>query len=316
MPTGLKSPKSGRLAEPLRIIDSQKTFATGLLVLCINIVLMGIKIAVGLIGNSYALIADGMESAADILSSLIAWAGFQFSLKPADEDHPFGHGKLESLAGVLSGLALLAAAGIIAWHAFLEILTPHHAPAWFTLPVLLGVALIKLLLSGRIMRMGADLDSRALESDAWHHRSDAITSTAAAIGIAVALIGGPGWEAADDYAALLACSIIAINGLLITKNALHEVLDGSVPERFAERIRTLSQEVAGVQSIEKCRVRKSGIGIFVEIHVRVDGSISVREGHQIGHDVKDHLLKADLRILDAIVHLEPENPPSPRRLPQ
>lgn len=279
--------------------------ALGLLTLCVNIILMAVKITVGLVGNSYALVADGIESAGDIFSSLITWVGFQLSLRPPDEDHPFGHGKIESLAGVFSGVALLVAAFIIGYHSILEIRTPHHAPAWFTLPVLIGVVLVKTFLSRLVGRLSKDVDSRALEGDAWHHRSDAITSGAAALGISIALIGGPGWEMADDWAALVACGIIIFNGCLIIKSAMHEVLDGSVSQELNIEMRCLAEEVGGVREIEKCRVRKSGIGIFVELHVRVDPEISVREGHRIGHDVKDHIRERKPQVLDIVVHLEP-----------
>ena len=289
------------------MIDPGKTLAVGLLAVCVNAILSAVKIGVGLIGNSYALVADGIESVGDILSSLITWAGFQLSLRPADDDHPFGHGKLEPLAGLFSGAALLTAAVVIGWNAILEIRSPQHAPAWFTLPVLLAVIVVKTLLAKTIQRLSGDLDSRALEGDAWHHRADAVTSAAVGLGITVALIGGPGWEAADDYAALLACAVIVLSGVKIAKNSLHEVLDGSVQESLIEDIRRIAQEEPGVLSIEKCRARKSGIGFFVEVHVRVDGGTTVREGHSIGHLVKDRLKNASLRIIDATVHLEPEH---------
>jgi len=166
---------------------------------------MVVKIGVGFLGNSYALIADGIESASDIFASLITWAGFQISLKPADDDHPYGHGKFESLAGMFSGFSLLTAAAIIGYNSILEIQAPHHAPAWFTLPVLVLVVVVKELLSRRVLSAGDAIGSTALKGDAWHHRSDAITSGAAAIGITIALIGGEGFEMADDWAALFAC---------------------------------------------------------------------------------------------------------------
>lgn len=287
------------------MIDTGKTLALGMLTLCVNIVLMAVKISIGIIGNSYAMIADGIESAGDILSSIITWAGFQLSLRPADEDHPYGHGKIESLAGLFSGAALLIAAVVIGWHSVLEILTPHHAPAWFTLPVLFGVVVAKWTLAKVIEKVNKQVDSRALEGDAWHHLSDAITSGAAAIGIAVALIGGPGWESADDYAALLACVIIVVNGLIISKNALHDVLDGNVSEDLINEMRAIAAQVEGVRKIEKCRIRKSGIGMFIELHVWIDGDLTVREGHHIGHLVKNRVQNEVQRVIDTVVHIEP-----------
>jgi cation diffusion facilitator family transporter len=165
------------------MVDANKTIGIGILTVCVNIVLMGVKIVAGVIGNSYALIADGIESAGNIVSSLITWAGFQLSLRPADENHPFGHGKIESLAGVFSGVALLLAAAAIAWNSILEIRTPHHTPEWLTLPVLVAVVATKIFLSKKIFTLRESVDSRALEGDAWHRRSDPITSGAAGIGI-------------------------------------------------------------------------------------------------------------------------------------
>lgn len=277
----------------------------GILAICINIVLMLVKISVGLLGNSYALVADGIESASDIFSSLITWAGFQFSLKPADEKHPFGHGRVETLAGMFAGFALLGAAAVIVWNAVVEIQTPHHAPAWFTLPVLIAVVAVKEFLSRRVFAAGNSLDSNALKGDAWHHRSDAITSGACAIGIAVALIGGEGYEAADDWAALAACVVIIINAFLILGRSLHDVLDGNVCPDLLVAINAASASTPGVRNTEKCRIRRSGINLFVDIHVRVDPDISVFEGHEISHRVKDRLMAENPRIQDVIIHIEP-----------
>ena len=277
----------------------------GILAIGINIVLMLVKIAAGLLGNSYALVADGIESASDIFSSLITWAGFQFSLRPADENHPYGHGRVETLAGMFAGFALLGAAVLIAWNSIREIRTPHHAPEWFTLPVLIGVVAVKEVLSRRVFAAGDSLDSNALKGDAWHHRSDAITSGACAIGIAVALIGGDGYEAADDWAALAACVIIIINAYLILKRSLHDVLDGNVCPELVEAINAAAASTPGVHSTEKCRIRRSGISLFVDIHIRVDPHMSVFAGHEISHRVKDRLLAENPRILDVIIHIEP-----------
>jgi len=285
--------------------SSSQILGLGILAICINITLMLVKIGVGLWGNSYALVADGIESASDIFSSLITWAGFQLSLRPPDENHPYGHGKIESLAGVFSGASLLAAAALIAHHSILEIRTPHHAPAWFTLPVLIGVVLIKWFLSRRVLSMGESLDSNALKGDGWHHFSDAITSAAAAVGISIALIGGRGFEMADDWAALAACAIIVVNGILILKGSFHEVLDGNVPQSIYESLKIAAASISGVENTEKCRIRKSGIDLFVEMHVRVDPCMSVRDAHDIGHKVKKHLIDGNSRIRDVIIHIEP-----------
>lgn len=277
----------------------------GLLTVCVNVSLTLIKIAVGFAGHSYALIADGIESGADVFSSLITWAGFQISLKPPDEEHPFGHGKYEALAGAFSGLAIVVAATVIAYNAVAQIRISHDAPAWFTLPVLIFVVVVKEALSRTVLRAAASLGSSALTGDAWHHRSDAITSGAAAIGISIALVGGPGYEAADDWAALAACVVILINAYLILRDALHNILDGSVPSELQQAICRAAASTPGVVDTEKCRIRKSGIDLYVSIHIRVNPSLSVFEGHQLGHRVKERMLASNPRIRDVIIHVEP-----------
>jgi cation diffusion facilitator family transporter len=274
--------------------------------LAVNIALATIKIVTGVLGNSYALIADGIESTADIFSSLVVWAGLKIASLPADEDHPYGHGKAESIAGMMVALALLSAAILIALQSYREIVTPHHTPAWYTLLVLAVVVVTKECLFRFVFKVGNELTSTAVKGDAWHHRSDAITSAAAFVGISIALIGGAGYESADDWAALLACSVIAFNGLQLFRVALGEIMDAAVPRPIQKRIREAAAAVPGVVRIEKCRVRKSGLGLFVEIHVEVDGDLTVRHGHDIAHQVGDHLKSSSaLSIQHVMVHVEP-----------
>jgi len=273
--------------------------------IAINLVLALVKISVGVVGNSYALIADGIESTADIFSSLVVWSGLQVSSRPPDQNHPYGHGKAESLAGLAVALFLVAAAIFIAVQAIGEISSSHEPPAWYTLFVLALIILIKEGLFRRMHRVGSDLDSSSLKSDAWHHRSDAITSGAAFIGISIALIGGEAYAAADDWAALLACVVIFANGVRLLRPAMDEVMDASAPGDVKERVVELAASVEGVKAIEKCRIRKSGLGYLMDIHVEVDGEISVHEGHSIGHRVKDRLVDSSLQVSDVVIHIEP-----------
>ncbi len=273
--------------------------------IAVNLVLALVKISVGVVGNSYALIADGIESTADIFSSLVVWSGLQVSAKPPDQNHPYGHGKAESLAGLAVALFLMGAAIFIAAQAIREISVPHTPPAWYTLLVLAVIIVIKEGLFRRMFRVGSELDSSSLRSDAWHHRSDAITSGAAFMGISIALIGGEQYAAADDWAALLACVIIFANGVRLLRPAMDEVMDASAPENKRERVVAIAAAVEGVKAIEKCRIRKSGLGYLMDIHVEVDGEISVREGHSIGHRVKDRLVNSSLQISDVVIHIEP-----------
>ena len=276
--------------------------------MAVNVLLAIIKIVTGIVGNSYALIADGIESTTDIISSLVVWTGLKISSLPADEDHPYGHGKAEPMAGMVVALALLGAAIFIAIQSVREIITPHHAPAWFTLLVLALVIATKETLYRFVFKVGRELTSTAVKGDAWHHRSDAITSAAAFVGIAIALIGGKGYESADDWAALLACLIILFNAYRIFRAALDEIMDAAAPDTLQKEVRAIAASAPGVERIEKCIVRKSGLGLFVEIHVEVEATLTVARGHEIGHDVVARLKASALRIEHVVVHVEPALP--------
>jgi len=275
----------------------------------VNVSLALVKIVAGVVGHSYALIADGIESTADILSSLVVMGGMHISAQPADDDHPYGHGKAEPLAGVVVATLLVAAAAWIAWGSVAEIRNPHRAPAPFTLGVLALVVVVKEVLSRRVLQVGEKLDSTAVRGDAWHHRSDALTSAAAFIGISIALLGGPGYEPADDWAALVACGIIVFNGGRLFRESVNDLMDAAVPARTLGELRAVAEGVEGVLAIEKCRVRKSGLELVMDLHVVVNGDLPVRRGHEIGHQVKDRLMAADARIVDVTVHVEPHDAP-------
>ena len=270
-----------------------------------NVILAVIKIVAGIFGNSYALLADGIESTLDIFSSAVVLGGIKISSMPADENHPYGHGKAESLAAMSVSLVLLMAGIGIAVKSVLEIMQPHHAPAFFTLIVLIGVISIKEILFRFIFSVGESVNSLSIKTEAWHHRSDALTSIAAFIGISIAIIGGKGYESADDWAALAASGIIFFNGMNMFRHAVQEIMDYAPNPETEETIRSIAGRVPGVSAIEKCRVRKSGLNLFVDIHVEVNGNMQVYKAHAIGHDVKDALMKAPLGIADVLVHLEP-----------
>lgn len=276
-----------------------------LLGMVINVVLATAKITAGLIGNSYVLIADGVESALDIAGSVIIWGGLKVAARPPDATHPYGHGKAEPLAAVIVALVVLAVALGIAVQSVREIFLPHHAPAPFTLIVLTAVILVKELLYRYVMRMGRNVESTAVQTDAWHHRTDAMTSSAAFIGISIALIGGEGWQSADDWAALFACALIGANGYRLLAPALREVMDTAPRGEIASSIRQAAASVPGVVNVEKCLVRKMGLNFYVDLHIGVNEKISVREGHRIAHEVKRALQDTEPRIADVLVHVEP-----------
>jgi len=267
------------------------------------------KIAAGVVGNSFALVADGVESVLDIFSGLLVWGGLRVSALPQSARYPYGLGKAEPLASlVVSAVLLLAAVGI-AIGAAQAILSPQEAPESFTLLVLVGVLIAKESMFRVLSARGREIGSRALNTDAWHHRSDALTSLAAFIGISVALTAGEGFESADDWAALVACAVITFNGVRLFRDSLREVLDVTAPKKILDRVRQIALSVPGVDSVDLLRVRQSGLALWVDIHVEVEGDISVRAGHEIAHLVKDGLLNSDLRILDALVHVEPRPDP-------
>jgi cation diffusion facilitator family transporter len=272
----------------------------------LNAVLAAAKFAGGIFGNTYALIADGAESTLDIFSSLLVWAGFRVAARPPDADHPYGHGKAEAVAALGVALFIFAMAGWVGAHAVHEILTPHLGPKWWTLILLAAVVAVKLWFSRRMKAAGSEAGSTALGVEAMHHWSDAVTSAAAFVGIAVALIGGKGWESADDWAALFACVIIAFNGASMVMKALGDVMDVAVPAHFENEVRAIALGVAGVRALDKVRIRKSGLSYLVDIQVRVNGDLTVRAGHDIAHAVKDALVaSAAHRISDVTVHVEP-----------
>ncbi len=268
-------------------------------------VLATTKIAAGVIGNSFALVADGVESVLDIFSGLLVWGGLRVSARPQSERYPYGLGKAEPLASLVVSTVLLLAAVGIAVSATRAILSPQEVPEAFTLVVLVGVLIAKETMFHVLSARGREIGSRALSADAWHHRSDALTSLAAFTGITVALTAGEGFESADDWAALVACAVITFNGVRLFRASLREVLDVTAPREVRDRIREIALSVPGVDGLDLLRVRQSGLALWVDIHVEVEGGMSVREGHEIAHLVKDGLLHSDLRILDALVHVEP-----------
>lgn len=275
--------------------------------LVVNCLLSALKLAAGWLGNSSALVADGLESTLDVLSSAMIWGALKYAERPPDTDHPYGHGKMESLAGAGGAVLLLVAGVLVATGSLKEILGggDRPAPAPFTLVVLIGVVVLKEGLFRLASRRGKEVESSAVQSDAWHHRSDAITSAAAAIGITACLVGGPAWVSADNWAALFSCAIIAFNGLRMLNASLGELLDQQAPAEVIEGIMDAARAVGGVENVEKCRVRKSGLSLIADIHVRVRGEVTVTDGHFIAHRVKDALMGGDFHLLDVTVHIEP-----------
>ncbi len=270
-----------------------------------NAGLVFVKLFSGIIGHSNALIADAVESSADIFSSLIVWMGLSIAARPADEDHPYGHGKAEPLAAAVVSLMLLGAAVGISIIAIRDIMTPHHLPAPFTLFVAAGVIMVKEILYRRVARVGREVGGTAIVADAWHHRADAISSLAAFIGISIALIGGRGWEAADDWAALVAALVVAVNGVRTLRPAISGLMDEAPDRSVKERVLQAASEVEGVRSIENLNVRGSGLGFYVDVHVKADPTLSLEDAHEIAATVKYAILNAVPSVVGVLVHMEP-----------
>ncbi len=273
--------------------------------LAINVLLAAAKILAGLVGHAYVLIADGIESALDVGGSIVIWGGLTVAARPPDATHPYGHGKAEPIAAVVVAVGVLTAALGLAIQSVREIFLPHHAPAPYTLAVLIVAVILKEILYRYVIRFGREMESTAVKTDAWHHRIDAMTSIAAFIGISVALIGGEAWQSADDWAALFACALIGANGYGLLRPALFEIMDTAPRGKIVRSIRRAARSVPGVIEVEKCRARKMGLDFYVDLHVGVDGSISVHEGHEIAHQVKRAIQQSDSRIADVLVHIEP-----------
>lgn len=273
--------------------------------LLLNAVLALVKLLAGVVGNSYALIADAVESLADLFGSVVVWGGLRISERDPDERFPFGYGKAEALATVVVGVMLCGAAIGIGIEAVAEILTPHHAPAPFTLGVLVVVVLVKELWSRNVLRQARAAGNDLVAADAWHHRADAITSAAAFIGISVALLGGPGWEAADDVAALAASLLILWNGLSIARPALFELMDRSPADQLLAEVDEAARSVPDVRATEKLRIRKMGSVLFVEIHVQSDPAMSLHDAHVVSGKVKAAIRSRVPSVRNVLVHMEP-----------
>ena len=272
----------------------------------VNLGLALTKCSAGLLGNSFALVADGLESVTDVFSGLVVYFGLKIAVKPPDADHPYGHGKAEPMAAVVVSLALMVAALGIIYEGIREIGDPHGTPAPYTLVVLAGVLILKELLFRHVASVAESIGSIAVKSDAWHHRSDALTSAFAFVGISIALLGGPGWEAADGWAAICAALVILYNAWKQLRPAVRELTDIAPDASMESQVRTIAGRVPGILGLDKCFVRKMGFSFYVDLHIVVKGEKTVREGHLLSHMVEDEIRTALPQVAEVLVHVEPE----------
>lgn len=271
-----------------------------------NLGLALVKFLAGFFGNSYALIADAIESVTDTFASILVLVGLKYAEKPADENHPYGHGKIEALVTFVVVGFLITSAIVIAYQSIQNIRTPHTLPEKWTLLVLAIIILWKEISYRIVLKNSKLTNSTSLKADAWHHRADAITSVAAFVGITIALLLGEGYETADDWAALLASGIILYNAYAIFRPALGEILDEDIYDELSARIDEISKEVEGIIGIEKCHIRKVGMRYCVDLHVIVNGDISVKEGHDLAHILQHTLYKRVDTLTSVFIHIEPD----------
>jgi cation diffusion facilitator family transporter len=277
---------------------------SSILGIIVNLLLSVAKCLAGFVGHSFALIADGIESLSDVVSSSVVAFGLWWAIRPPDTDHPYGHGKAEPIAAIVVSFSLVGAAIAIAVQSVAEIRTPHRLPEAYTLPILLGVVLVKVFFSRYVNSIAGDIESTAVRADAWHHISDAIVSGFAFVGISVALLTKN--ATADDWAALLASPIILFSGLRQLRAPIAELLDTAPSADIESNVRSVAAAVPGVAGLEKCFVRKVGFRHYVDLHVIVDGNLTVRQGHAIAHDAENAILVQIPRIAEVLVHIEPE----------
>ncbi len=264
-----------------------------------------IKGLAGYFGNSYALIADAIESTTDIFASFLVLFGIKYSNKPADKNHPYGHGRAEPLITFLVVGFLITSATIIAYESIKNISTPHDLPSPYVLLILVPIIIWKEISFRIVIKKSKETNSSSLKADAWHHRSDAITSIAALIGVSIALIAGKGYESADDWAALFAAIFILYNSYHIFRPALGEIMDEHKYDEQVDLIRKVAKTVDGIINTEKCFIRKVGMKYHVELHATVDAAISVKEGHQLAHVLKDTLRSEIIELGHVLIHIEP-----------
>ena len=283
-----------------------KAKKTSLLGVFANFALAVVKLVAGWAGHSFALVADGVDSLADVWGSVVVYFGLRLAAKAPDARHPYGHGKAEPLAAATVAVSLVISAVAIILGSIHRIRTPHPPPASYTLAILAGTFLIKELLFRYIRRIGRSIESLAVRSDAWRHRSDAVVSAFAFVGISIALLGGPRWVSADPWAAVAAAAVISLHGFMQIRPAILELADMAPQPSMETRVRKLASGLPGVIGLDKCHVRKMGLSFYCDLQVIVKGDMTVREGHRIAHEVEDEILRKVPQIIEVLVHVEPE----------
>jgi cation diffusion facilitator family transporter len=272
-----------------------------------NFFLAGLKIITGVVGRSFALISDGVHSLSDITSSVAVLVGLTIASKPKDKAHPYGHGKAESVASItIAALLIIVAFMLIVKviYSFLEN-EPIIEPAFITLWIALASVILKEILYRYKAKLGKNVKSTSLIADAWHHRSDALSSGVVLVGIAGSIFGGPGWQYLDKIAGFIVAGIIVWVGIKIYARASSELMDESVDKEVVKVVKEKAQRVKGVKRVETLLVRKSGLDFLVDIHIEVDPKLDVTTSHNIAESVECKILEEIPEVKSVIAHIEP-----------
>ena len=270
-----------------------------------NIILTIITWIAGVLGNSNAIIANAIESTNDIIASSVVFIGLKYSQKPASEDYPYGRGRIEPIITFIVVLIMILSAVFIVHEAINNINTSHALPKKWTLFFVAAFLLWKEFCYRLVFKKSAQLNSSALLAEAWHHRSDALTSVATFVGISLALLLGEEYAFLDDVAAIVASGFIVFNAFKIFRPAWGEIMDKNSHEEFKLMIYEDAKLIPDIIQIEKCHVRKVGIYYYIDMHLEVDGKMPVRRGHEISHEFKDLLMDKHHEIGDVLIHIEP-----------
>lgn len=290
--------------------SASRTVAAGLFV---NLILGIVKLVGGLVGQSFALISDAVNSIGDSLGSAITLFALRVAQKPPDHDHPYGHTRAEAVAGLSIAWLIAFSALLVGWEALAHLFDQQTSPAGWTVWIAAANVVLKELLYQINLKIGERIGSQSLVANAWDHRADALSSLAVVLGIAAVRWGGSRFIWADEIAALVVVAAILWSAWRLLRTSTAELLDQQASEQVVNRIRDLARDVPGVRHIEKLRVRRSGMELFADLHVEVDPLLTVESGHRIGHDVKAKLIQEITALRDVLVHLEPEShqPESP-----
>ncbi|WP_146393185.1 cation diffusion facilitator family transporter [Allorhodopirellula solitaria] len=276
-----------------------------LLGLVVNLVLGVVKLVGGILGSSFALIADAVNSIGDVVTTLVVLFALRVAQRPADAEHPYGHSRAEGIAASNVALLVIISAVLVGWEAIQRISTEHTVPPAWTLWIAGGNVIIKEGLYRYKVQVGKRTGSASIIANAWDHRSDALCALAVLIGLAAVRFGGPRFAWADEAASLVVVAAIVWTGVQLFRASASELMDVQANPDLVDRMRAAAVEVDGVENVETLWVRKSGLEYFADIHIEVDQALTVAEGHRIGHRVKDHLLEQFISLRDVLVHLEP-----------